>query len=327
MASDGLLSGLFEDERTLVTAAPPPRGADAMKAVLNREPFSDPDWIYERKLDGIRCIAICDGEAVRMLSRNDLELGGRYPEIREALAARAGGLRLALDGEVVALDHGQTSFAALAGRGHAYVPVFYYVFDLLWLDGCDVRPLTLRTRKRLLKAALRFEDPLRLSTHRNRDGEAMFADACRRGWEGVVAKRADSRYSARRSRDWQKFKCEAGQELVIGGFTAPKGSRVEFGALLLGYYDGDALRYAGKVGTGFDGDTLRELGARMRELATGSSPFADPAQVAERGVTWVKPQLVAQIGFTEWTGAGRLRHPRFLGLRDDKAASKVVRES
>jgi bifunctional non-homologous end joining protein LigD len=159
----------------------------------------------------------------------------------------------------------------------------------------------------------------------------MFADACRRGWEGVVAKRGDSPYRDTRSRDWLKFKCEAGQELVIGGFTAPRGSRLEFGALLVGYHDAaDPARpliYAGKVGTGFDTDTLHSLGATMRERAVAQSPFADPRSIKERDVTWVAPELVAQLGFTEWTSAGRLRHPRFLGLRDDKPASKVVRES
>jgi DNA ligase D-like protein (predicted ligase) len=205
--------------------------------------------------------------------------------------------------------------------------VFLYVFDLLWLDGHDVRGLELRARKRLLRDALSWEDPLRLTSHRNRDGEAMFADACRRGWEGVIAKRADSTYRDTRSRDWLKFKCEAGQELVIGGFTAPRGSRVEFGALLIGHYDDGALVYAGKVGTGFDTDTLHALGAQLRARAVPDSPFADPRAIKERDVTWVAPQLVAQLAFTEWTSAGRLRHPRFLGLRDDKPAAKVVRES
>ena len=154
----------------------------------------------------------------------------------------------------------------------------------------------------------------------------MFAEACRKGWEGVIAKRGDSAYTDRRSRDWLKFKCEHGQELVVGGFTAPRGTRTELGALLLGYYDDGALRYAGKVGTGFDRATLRDLGERLRALRRDDPPFADAASIKERGVTWVQPELVAQIGFTEWTGAGRLRHPRFLGLRDDKAARDVVRE-
>ena len=313
---------------------PAPDRAHLMRAILCREPFSDPAWIYERKLDGIRCLAVRDappgargGDGVRMLSRNDLDLRGRYPEIGEALAGQSAH-RFAIDGEIVAFDGAQTSFARLAARGHHRVPVFLYTFDLLWLDGHDVRALPLRTRKRLLRDALSWRDPLRLTPHRNRDGQAMFADACRRGWEGVVAKRADSAYRDVRSRDWLKFKCEAGQELVIGGFTAPRGSRVEFGALLVGYFDGRGdLIYAGKVGTGFDTDTLHSLGAALRERVVATSPFADPASIKERGVTWVRPELVAQLGFSEWTSAGRLRHPRFLGLRDDKPASQVVRES
>jgi DNA ligase D-like protein (predicted ligase) len=260
-----------------------------------------------------------------MLSRNDLDLSGRYPEVRDAIAAQEH-RRFAIDGEVVAFDGAQTSFAKLAARAHSPVPVFFYIFDLLWVEGDDVRALPLRTRKRLLRSALDFQDPLRWTAHRNGVGEQMFSEACRKGWEGVVAKRADSPYQAKRSRDWLKLKCEAGQELVIGGFTAPQGSRTDFGALLLGYFRDGALQYAGKVGTGFDQETLDSLGARMRELSRETSPFADPSAIRERGVTWVSPQLVAEIGFTEWTTAGRLRHPRFQGLRDDKAATDVVRE-
>jgi bifunctional non-homologous end joining protein LigD len=327
VATTSELAGLDERERRLVHGGPPPTGSQAMKAVLNREAFSDPAWVYERKLDGIRCIAIRDGDAISMLSRNDLDLGGRYPEVRQALAAQTGTARFAIDGEIVAFEGRETSFAKLAARGHHPVPVFYYVFDLLWLDGQDVRPLPLRTRKRLLHDAISYDDPLRWTPHRNRDGEAMFKDACRKGWEGVVAKRADSPYSSTRSKDWQKFKCEAGQELVIGGFTAPRGSRTDFGALLLGYHDPDgSLRYAGKVGTGFDHETLAELGARLRGLASEDSPFSPRDAIRERDVTWVAPTLVAQLAFTDWTGAGRLRHPRFLGLREDKSADEVVRE-
>ncbi len=333
MAVAGELPGLDDDERELAPVADAPARAELMKAVLCREPFSDPDWIYERKLDGIRCLGIRDGpggargtEGVRMLSRNDLDLSTRYPAVRDALAAQAPA-RFAVDGEIVAFDGAQTSFARLTQRGRRPVPVFFYVFDLLWLDGHDLTALGLRSRKRLLRGLLRYGDPLRLASHRNRDGEAMFADACRRGWEGVVAKRADSPYRATRSRDWLKFKCEAGQELVIGGFTAPRGSRTEFGALLVGTFDGGELRYAGKVGTGFDRDTLRALGAAMRARELPDSPFADPRSIREAHVTWVAPELVAQIAFTEWTRAGRLRHPRFLGLREDKPATAVVRES
>ena len=305
--------------------APAPRHAELMKAMLERTSFSDPEWIFERKLDGIRCLAVREHEDVRLLSRNDLDLGGRYPEVRDAVTAQKH-RRFAIDGEVVAFDGPQTSFARLAARAREPVPVFFYIFDLLWVDGHDVRALPLRTRKRLLRDALTFADPLRWTAHRNREGETMFRDACRKGWEGVIAKRADSPYRATRSRDWLKFKCEAGQELVIGGFTAPHGSRTDFGALLVGYFKDGKLEYAGKVGTGFDHETLSSLGQRMRSLARDSSPFADPASIRERDVTWVKPELVAQLGFTEWTRAGRLRHPRFLGLRDDKPATEVVRE-
>lgn len=320
------LERLSAAERRLAVEAPAPGHAELMKAVLVREGFSDPDWIFERKLDGIRCLATREHDQVRLLSRNDLDLGGRYPEVRDAVAGQEH-RRFAVDGEVVAFDGAQTSFARLAQRGREPVPVFFYIFDLVWADGYDVRALPLRTRKRLLRAALAFRDPLRWTAHRNEEGEAMFSEACRKGWEGVIAKRADSPYRATRSRDWLKLKCEAGQELVIGGFTAPQGSRTEFGALLVGYFQDGALQYAGKVGTGFDHQTLTSLGERMRGLARDTSPFADPGAIRERSVTWVKPELVAQLGFTEWTTAGRLRHPRFLGLREDKPAREVVREA
>jgi bifunctional non-homologous end joining protein LigD len=320
------LPGLDAAERDRVQTAPAPTHARLMKAVLSREAFSDPAWLFERKLDGIRCLAIRDGDALRMLSRNDLDLGGRYPEVRDALGEQPR-RRFAVDGEIVAFDRGQTSFARLAQRGHRAVAVFYYVFDLLWLDGFDVRALPLRTRKRLLRDTLSTGGRLRLSTHRNGSGEAMFDHACRQGWEGVVAKCADSPYRETRSRDWLKFKCEAGQELVIGGFTAPRGSRTELGALLLGYYADGQLRYAGKVGTGFDRETLEDLGRRLRALRRETSPFAAQDVIREPGLTWVTPQLVAQVAFTEWTSAGRLRHPRYLGLREDKAAEQVVREA
>jgi bifunctional non-homologous end joining protein LigD len=319
------LRSLSAPERERLKPAPAPTQADAMRAVLTRERFSDPDWIFERKLDGIRCVAIRSGEHVRLLSRNDLSMNARYPEVATALEA-APCDRFAVDGEIVAFDGASTSFARLTQRQHHYVPVFFYVFDVLWLEGNDVRALPLRTRKRLLRATLRFHNSVRWTPHRNQAGEALFQEACRKGWEGLVAKRADSPYSDTRSRDWLKFKCEQGQEMVIGGYTAPHGSRTEFGALLLGYYQGDELSYAGKVGTGFDEATLRDLGGRLRDLRRPDPPFQGAAAIREPGVSWVNPELVAQVGFSEWTSHGRLRHPRFLGLRDDKPASEVVRE-
>ena len=166
--------------------------------------------------------------------------------------------------------------------------------------------------------------PLRYSTHRKGSGEAYFTEACRRGWEGLIAKRAASPYVGRRSRDWLKMKCELEQELVIGGFTDPQRSRLGFGALLVGYHEDGRLRYAGKVGTGFDTVGLVRLREQLDDLATPASPFAEP--VKEKGSHWVRPELVAQVRATEWTGDGKLRHPRFLGLRRDKAAADVVRE-
>jgi bifunctional non-homologous end joining protein LigD len=324
MAID-LLAKLTAEERELVTPAPAPRTAGAMKAVLTDERFSDPNWVFERKLDGIRCVAIRAGDKLQLLSRNDLSQNERYPELVEALAAERCE-QFAVDGEVVAFEGSQTSFARLAQRHQRYVPVFLYVFDVLWLAGHDVRQLPLRTRKRLLRSALQFHGPVRLTQYRNGDGEALFKEACRKGWEGLIAKRADSPYVTTRSKDWLKFKCEHGQELVIGGYTEPRGSRIEFGALLLGYYRDGRFEYAGKVGTGFDTEMLHELGAQLRRSKVDKPPFAESKAIKERGVTWVEPKLVAQIGFTEWTRDGRLRHPRFLGLREDKAASEVVRE-
>jgi len=316
---------LSADELELAPTAPAPTAAGAMKAVLTDERFSDPNWIFERKLDGIRCIAIRAGKSLKLLSRNDLSQNDRYPELVEALSAERCE-QFAVDGEVVAFEGSQTSFARLAQRGQHHVPVFLYVFDIVWLEGHDVRKLPLRTRKRLLRSALQFHGNVRWTPYRNRDGEALFKEACRKRWEGLIAKRADSPYLTTRSRDWLKFKCEHGQELVVGGFTAPRGSRIEFGALLLGYYRDGLLEYAGKVGTGFDTDTLHELAEQMHKLERQHPPFDDPGAIKERDVTWVEPKLVAEIGFTEWTRDGRLRHPRFLGLRDDKAASEVVRE-
>jgi DNA ligase D-like protein (predicted ligase) len=326
MMTTDLLAKLTAEERELVAPAPPPRTAGAMKAVLTDERFSDPNWVFERKLDGIRCIAIRDEGKLQLLSRNDLSQNERYPELVEALTAERCE-QFVVDGEVVAFEGSQTSFARLAQRHQHYVPVFLYVFDVLWLAGHDVRRLPLRTRKRLLRSALQFHGPVRWTQYRNGDGEALFKEACRKGWEGLIAKRAESPYVTTRSRDWLKFKCEHGQELVIGGYTEPRGARVEFGALLLGYYRDGRLEYAGKVGTGFDTDLLHELGAQLRALKRDEPPFAEPQAIKERHVTWVEPKLVGQIGFTEWTRDGRLRHPRFLGLRDDKTASEVVREA
>jgi bifunctional non-homologous end joining protein LigD len=309
-----------------------------MLATLSARRVFDERWVFERKLDGVRALAVREeGGATRLLSRTGRAIGATYPEVVEALAAQ-GGPGLVVDGEIVAMNHGRTDFSLLQQRlgltnpaavRASPVTVTYYVFDLLALDGRDITALPLRTRKAALRAALTFGGPLRFTPHRNHDsarGAAdLLAEACARGWEGLIAKRADAPYQHRRSGDWLKLKCERGQEFVVGGFTEPAGARVGFGALLLGYHDeAGALRYAGKVGTGWSQQELRVLRAGLDTLEQPRSPFV--TRPRERGAHWVEPRLVAQVGFSEWTRDGLLRHPRFLGLRDDKDPADVVRE-
>ena len=328
-----LFARLGQDARGRLRPSPPPGWVPPMLATLTDHYFSDAAWIFERKLDGERCLAFCVGGAVRLLSRSQQGLDGTYPEIVESLAAQ-GTPDMVVDGEVVALDQGRTSFSLLQQRlgitdpGEARqspVAVYYYIFDLLHLAGNDTTGLALRDRKRLLRDALRYHDPLRFTAHRNTAGEAYFQFACAHGWEGLVAKRAESLYVSRRSPDWLKFKCSLGQELVIGGFTDPAGSRVGIGALLVGYYDDRGLVYAGKVGTGFSASTLLDLRRQLEALETEERPFVG-GHIAERGVHWVRPELVAEVVFSEWTADGKLRHPRFEGLRRDKPAREVRRE-
>ena len=235
---------------------------------------------------------------------------------------------------IVTFDGEVTSFAKLQQRMQLEhpsdelrrkIPVWFYAFDLLNLNDRDIRELPLRERKKLLAAALDFKDPLRFTEDRETEGEAFFHEACRKGWEGIIAKNADSAYLSARSRDWLKFKCLNQQEFVIAGYTDPQGERVAFGALLVGYYEQRKLVYAGKVGTGYDTGTLRRLGSQLKKLEISHCPF-DTDALPSRGIHWVKPKLVAQVAFGEWTSAGKLRQPRFLGLRSDKAPQEVVRE-
>ena len=315
-------------------ASDQPGWMDPELATLTQDRFSDPAWIYERKLDGERCLAFRSGTGARLMTRNQKEDTSTYPELTEALAAQRAS-DFIIDGEIVAFDDGQTRFARLQQRlgvRHpgpdllAEVPVCFYIFDVLWADGRDLRPLPLRERKRILRDLLTFDGPLRFTEHVDTDGEAYYRQACASGWEGVIAKRADAPYHAGRSKDWLKFKCESGQEFVIGGFTDPHGARTGFGALLLGYYDpGGKLVYAGKVGTGFTQRTLDSLHATLAGLEQDHPPF-DRGRLPRSGVHWVQPRLVGEVGFSEWTTDGELRHPRFQGLRDDKDPAEVVRE-
>jgi bifunctional non-homologous end joining protein LigD len=304
-----------------------------MLATLSDRRDFDADWLFERKFDGERCVARKQGDTVQLESRTGKDLTGTYPEVRVALAAQRLD-RFLVDGEVVAFDGEQTSFSRLQQRLGVTspslallqsFPVHYCVFDLLAAGGEDFTGRPLVERRARLERVIRPTEGLQISEAWHGESGRRYADACRAGWEGLIAKRADAPYVGGRSRDWLKLKCVLEQEFVIGGYTDPAGSRTDFGALLVGYYEGDRLRYAGKVGTGYSAKRLTELGARLRKLETPASPFAD-ARPIPRGTHWTRPELVAQIGFAEWTAEGRLRQPRFLGLRDDKPPAEVVRE-
>jgi bifunctional non-homologous end joining protein LigD len=280
-----------------------------MAATLTDKRFKDPAWTFERKLDGIRVLAYKNGAKVELWSRNRLPLTANYPAAAEAIA------KLPVD--TVILD-GEAAWAwGRLGRAD------YHVFDILFLDGRDLRELPLTERRTHLR---RLKLKLPLAMVPELDGDAPWEHACQEGWEGVIAKRRDSPYESRRSPHWLKMKCEATQELVIGGFTDPQGARVGLGALLVGYYDKNDFVFAGKVGTGFDTKLLNSLRERLDKLAVEKPPFTKGAGLPKLRTHWVKPQIVVQVAFTEWTPGDKLRHPRLLGLRPDKAARDVVRE-
>lgn len=324
--------GLSKEEKGRLKKSQQPDWIAPMLAILTDKRFSDPNWTYERKFDGERALAFRNGKKVELLSRNHKAIGHTYPELVDALSHQAC-KDFVVDGEVVTFENGVTSFSRLQQRMQikdpqkaraSNVAVYFYLFDILHLDGYALDRLHLRTRKGLLKGAISFEDTLRYTARRNRDGEAYHREACKKGWEGVIAKRAASEYRHSRSRDWLKFKCAKGQELVIPGFTEAKGRRVGFGALLVGYYQDGDLRYAGKVGTGYDDNFLVGFRKRLDQLTRKTSPFVD--DVNEKNATWVSPRIVGEFAFTEWTKHGKLRHPRFLGLRRDKDPENVARE-
>ena len=276
-----------------------------MAATLTQERFSGAEWIFEQKLDGIRLIAYKQGATVRLYSRN------RLPQDMPSIARAIAGLPVRdaiLDGEVTWTRGG----------------VAYHVFDVMWLDGREVMSLPLDERRRLL-ASLPLTPPL--ARVEALDDRAPWERAHSEGWEGVVAKRRDSRYEQRRSPHWLKMKCEAAQELVVGGFTDPQGKRVGLGALLVGYYDGGDFVFAGKVGTGFDTKLLLDLRRRLDALEIPASPFTRAKGLPRLRAHWVRPEVVVQVGFIEWTANDKLRHPRLLGIRTDKDARDVVRET
>jgi bifunctional non-homologous end joining protein LigD len=286
-----------------------------MAATLTDKRFTGPEWIFERKLDGIRLLAFKKGRDVQLFSRNQLEQ--HNPAIADAIAELPH-RDLILDGEVTGVWGPASTREADKPRGLAY-----HVFDVLWIDGRDVMSLPLDERRALLKT-LPLRAPLRRVAAL--DDEKPWEHACAEGWEGVIAKRRDSLYEHRRSPNWLKMKCEASQELVVCGFTDPQGARVGLGALLVGYFEGDDLVFAGKVGTGFDTKMLLDLRAKLDRIEIDKPPFTKATGLPRLRAHWVKPQIVVQVAFIEWTVHDKLRHPRLLGIRTDKSAREVVRE-
>jgi len=277
-----------------------PDWLEPMAATLTQDRFTGPDWLFERKFDGIRLLAYKNREDVRLFSRN------RLPQHLPAVAGAIAGLpvdEVILDGEVT-------------WDGHSG----YHVFDILWLNGRAVTSLPLEDRRALLQE-LPFPAPM----HRVGllDDEKPWERAGREGWEGVIAKRRGSPYEHRRSKHWLKMKCEASQELVVGGFTDPQGARVGLGALLVGYYEGGDLVFAGKIGTGFDTKLLLDLRRRLDAIELAVSPFTRASGLPKLRVHWVQPQIVVQVAFVEWTVHGKLRHPRLLGVRQENDISHV----
>jgi bifunctional non-homologous end joining protein LigD len=324
------------------TRAPMPRIIHPMLATLTDHPFSSDDWLYEIKFDGYRAIAFIEDDEVRLVSRNQNEMTSLYPELH-ALPSQVKGQQVILDGEVVAIDdQGRPSFSLMQQRAgirsgikrtrpNAEIPVLYYVFDLLYLDGYNLMRVNLEDRKALLKTIITENDIFKFSEHFIGEGEKLYEAAKQKGLEGIVAKRRNGCYVQKRSREWLKMKITKRQECVIGGYTDPRGSREHFGSLILGLYDDKGrLIHVGHAGSGFTGTTHEDMWQRLKELETAKSPFQGKVE-ATRRPHWVKPELVAEIKFNEWThegqsGAVKMRAPVFEGLRFDKPPRECVFE-
>jgi bifunctional non-homologous end joining protein LigD len=328
-----VLEKLAQDEHVKLIAKKQPTWIEPMLAYLEHNLFYDRNWYYERKLDGERCLAFIHSNQAHVRSRNNKSLNAVYPDVVQALQ----NLNLPnciLDGELVAFKGKETSFEKLQHRMQRNegaikprIKVYYYIFDIPYVYRYDISNFPLRLRKKILKDVVPFSGIIRYSVHRLHNAKQYFKHACSAGWEGLMCKDPESPYVHVRSQSWLKFKCVANQELVVGGYTDPQGSRVGFGALLLGYYDDrGTLHYAGKVGTGFDDEFLHTLSVQLKKLEIAKCPFGEAHEIKEKHAHWVKPTLVAEIGFTEWTHDNKLRHPRFLGLRNDKDARDVRQE-
>src|SRR5215216_3705742 len=309
-----ILDELDARDRRLLRRRAMPAFTPLMLATLAKDPFSDPAWVFEAKLDGQRSLLWRRGSTVRLITRNEKDRTSHYPDLVEAIL-RHDTAPLIADGEIVAFQGDVTSFSRLQERMQNARP-----------GAAQVAAVPVVARKSVLHGALAFTEPIRFSEHLDEEGEVAFRAACEKGWEGLIAKRASAPYTHGRSKDWLKFKCVNEQEFVVLGWTDPHGSRSGLGAILVGYHEDGALRFGGKVGTGFNERELARLTGLLRPLEQTVPPVADAKGVSTKGVHWVRPELVAQVGFSEWTPDGKLRHPRYLGLRDDKRPKQVVRE-
>lgn len=300
-----------------------------MLATLIGKPFNDGAWVYETKWDGFRMMSEVNRHKVSLYSRNGKNVTARYPAIAKALADLKTGA--VIDGELVALDHkGRSRFQLLQNALNTKVRLVYYVFDLLFLNGKDMRKLPLLERKEMLLKILPKTKFVRFSIHRAHNGIKFFEEAKKERLEGIMAKRAaGSYYSGKRTREWLKIKAVHAQEVVIVGYTAPRRSRKYFGALVLAVRESNGKvgrwRYVGRAGTGFNAMTLKTIHSKLVKIKTETKPVEEKVP-DESNTIWVRPTLVGEVKFTEWTANGEMRHPVFLGLRDDKPPRKVVRE-
>lgn len=329
-----LESVLSKEILVKVNSSPFPEFKSPMLATLTEDYFDDLDWIYERKLDGIRCLVYIKDGIAKLYSRNGNDISNRYPELKDALKSAA--LKdTVMDGEIVAFEGALTSFSELQKRMQlqdtakikaSNIKVFLYLFDMIYYGQYDLTKVPLRERKKILKKSMAWKTPIKFTGHKNEHGKAFLKGACKKGWEGLIAKKGNSTYTHSRSKNWLKFKCVHEQELVIGGYTQPQGQRIGFGALLVGYYNNGKLYYAGKVGTGFDEEFLEKWIHKFQKISISKSPFKNFTDDKSGNNHWIEPKYVGQIGFTEWTKTNKLRHPRFLGMRDDKNAKEVIKE-
>lgn len=292
-------------------------------ATLTEKYFSNKDWIYEEKFDGIRCIVVSKKGVINLYSRNHNKLNLKFPSLLEAFQKQKN-KNFIIDGEIVAFDRNITSFSKLQRYKKEKVSICFYAFDLLYFDKYNLKNLQLIERKKLLKEKFRFSTKFRYTPHILKNGEAFYKKACKKGLEGIIAKRKDSKYLSKRTRAWLKFKCSNRQEFVIIGYTNPQKSRIGFGALLIGFYDKGKLKFAGKVGTGYDFEFLKNFSEKLKKIETNKKLVLE--KLPSKNVHFVKPKYVCEIAFSEWTKDLKLRHPRFIALRFDKPPKKVVKE-